>query len=136
MGFWRRRDKHREREIAEMQAIPPPDLPTRWEGYAGDLDDTQRELAELVASSDDFGVEPDANGGWTVNLYDDVRGYVGDPAIEALEPKLAALDGVTSALHDDREIIRVEGTITADQLAAYVIAELARTGDPHAWEDH
>lgn len=130
MTFWRRRRSTEMAVRAEELVETPPDLPSHWRAYAEDLDDDRVELAELVAASDDFGVEPDATGGWTVNLYDDVRGYVGDPAIERLERVLRQLDGVTSALHEDREIIRVEGSITGEQLAAFVVFELARTGEP------
>jgi hypothetical protein len=133
--LFRRRRSTEMAVQAESLVETPPDLPTHWRAYADRLDDVAVELAELVAASDDFGVEPDPVGGWTVNLYDDVRGYVGDPAIEALEPKIAALDGVTRAIHEDREIIRVEGSITGEQLAAFVISELALTGDPHARDD-
>ncbi len=111
-----------------------PNLPSRWSGW-NTVPEDRLELAREIESCEDFGVDEQAPGVHQVALYDDLRGLVGDDAIEALPEKIAALDGVERCDHLDREVIEVEGTITADHIAAFVVAELAVTGDPHYWDD-
>lgn len=94
----------------------------------------REELAAEIESSADFGVDRVGPGTLHVNLFDDVRGMVGDPAIEALPDALAGLPGIERCVHSDREIIEVEGPIATGQLAAFVIAELAATADPDYWD--
>lgn len=94
----------------------------------------REDLAAEIEGSADFGVEAAGPGTLRVYLFDDVRAMVGDPAIEALPDALARLPGVERCEHSDREIVEVEGSIAAGQLAAFVVAELAATADPDYWE--
>ena len=111
-----------------------PDLPVDWRAWRRVPPDRVG-LAEDIESCEDFGVEQEARGRHRISLYDDLRALVGDDAIETLPEKVARLPGVTSCLHVDREEIEVEGPIRPEQLAAYVVAELAATADPHFWDE-
>ena len=68
-------------------------------------------------------------------MYDDVRGLVGDPAIESLPAWLESSDDIERADHIDREIIEVDGSVDRDGLAVRIIARLAETADPTYWDD-
>lgn len=113
---------------------PVPTLPTTWQAW-GTVPDDRRDLAAEIDTCADFGVDEQGPAAYRVALFDDLRALVGDDAIEALAPKIAALEGVERCEHSDRELIDVEGPITAEQLRAFVIAELAVSGDPHFWDD-
>lgn len=102
----------------------------------GPVDRIRRWFAAEIAASPAFGVDPGDHFhdvDWRVALFDDVRGLVGDAAIEALPDVLGELEGVEQVEHLQREYTDVVGTVTAAQVAAFVVAELARTGDPDYW---
>lgn len=111
-----------------------PHLPLDWREWHRVPQD-RLELAEEIESCSDFGIEPEGRGRHRISLYDDLRGLVGDEAIEPLSEKISALDGVKSCTQVDREEMEVEGAITAEQLAAFIIAELAATGNATSWDD-
>lgn len=133
MRFFRRR-----RDDGATPPAPPaarqPDLPVTWEAW-GTVPDDRRGLAAEIDACADFGVDDHGPRTYQVALYDDLRALVGDDAIEALPPRIAALSGVERCDHEDRELMTVVGSITAGQLRAFVVAELATSGDPHAWDD-
>lgn len=124
-GWWKRR---RERDKNRPSA---PDLPASWKGY--DVPEDRLSLVEELILCEEFRVEEEEEE-IVVNLYDDARVLVGDPAIEALPAAIAALPGVEEVYHEDREIIRVRGSINREQVEAFTLAHLARTGDPR-WFD-
>lgn len=130
MGLFRRTPARGQETVATA-----PDLPARWQDHTDRIPPGRVDLAAELEASDDFGVDPGGPGRWRVALFDDVRALVGDDAIAALPERLARLDGVDGVSHDDREFIDVEGAITGEQLRAWVVAELATTGDPHYWDD-
>ena len=94
-------------------------------------------MAAEVATSPDFGVDPSPEPGfrWRLALFDDVRGVVGDDAIEALPAWLMDQPGIEQVDHFDREFMDVRGEVDRDSLAVQVVARLATTGDPHYWDD-
>lgn len=121
---------------------PKPDDYPRWDGSGvdwatHDVPAGRTELAEEIASSDDFGIDPPAEPGfdWDVALFDDVRGIVGDDCIEALPDWLESLDGIEETVWADREYIWVRGPISRHDLATAVVARLAITADPDYWTD-
>lgn len=127
----------------DMSSEPPAaDEPEPWDGSgvdwaaAGVAADAV-ELAAELADSSDFGVDPSEEDGfrWSVALFDDVRGLVGDPAIEALPAWLETFDDVDAAESFDREIIEVRGTVERHDLAVRIVARLAATADPTYWDD-
>jgi hypothetical protein len=126
--------RRRRRPAPPTTPGPAPALPTTWLAW-GTVPDDRRGLAAEIDTCADFGVDEQGPATYQVALFDDLRGLVGDDAIEALAPKIAALEGVERCEHSDRELIDVEGPITAEQLRAFVIAELAVSGDPHFWDD-
>lgn len=128
---FRRRGQRPERE---PPSPPAPSLPSGWRDWERVPPD-RLELAGQIESCPDFAVEPEGPGCHRISLYDDLRALVGDDAIEALAGKIGRLDGVARCNHDDREEMVVEGAVTGEQLAAFVIAELAATGDPSFWDD-
>ena len=117
------------------EAIP------RWDGSTVDwsavgVPADRVMMAEQIAASADFGIDPPtepATFTWDVALFDDVRGIVGDAAIEALEGWLPTLDGIDTAVWADREYFMVAGPISRHDLAVAVIVRLVCTGDPDYW---
>ena len=93
-------------------------------------------LAERLAASGDFGVEPSEEDGfeWEISLFDDVRGWVGDDAIEALPAWLESFDDIREVLHVEREVIWVGGIVSRAGLEARVLARLAQSADPGYWD--
>lgn len=117
------------------RSAAPPDSPTDWLAWSLVPED-RLGFARAIDASPDFGVDPRVDGpGWTVALYDEIRGMCGDPAIEALAQWLADLDGVDGVEHTTREHVEVWGAITAPQLRAAVVARLGETGDPGHFGD-
>lgn len=119
-----------------------PAAPEPWDGSGVDwsaagVPDDRIELAVEIASSPDFGVDPsdEPDRRWRLALFDDVRGVVGDDAIEALPTWLEQQPGIDVVEHVDRELMEVGGTIDSDALARLVVARLASTGDPGYWDE-
>lgn len=136
MGFL---DRFKKGDEAEPPAV---DQPEPWDGGAVDwaaagVSAGAVELAAELADSDDFGVDPSEEDGcrWSVALFDDVRGLVGDPAIEALPAWLETFDDLDAAESFDREIIEVRGSVERHDLAVRIVARLAATADRAYWDD-
>lgn len=127
---------------ADQPAEPEPVEPERWDGSGVDwaaagVPGDRVEMAVELASSPDFGVDPspEPDVRWQLALFDDVRGVVGDDAIEALPAWLEQQPGIDEVHHSDRELMDVSGTIERDALARLVVARLATTGDPTYWDE-
>ena len=134
MGFL---DRFRTSQQPEPEAERKP-----WDGSdvdwaAAGVPADRIAMATEVASSPDFGVDPSSEPDrqWQLALYDDVRGVVGDDAIEALPGWLEEQPGIEVVEHVDREVMEVGGTIGRDALARLVVARLATTGDPGYWDE-
>lgn len=124
------------------QPNEPESEPERWDGSGVDwaaagVPDDRIEMANEIASSPDFGVDPstEPDRQWQLALFDDVRGFVGDDAIEALPSWLEAQPAIDEVDHVDRELMEVRGGINRDTLARLVVARLAVTGDPGYWDE-
>ncbi|WP_436793838.1 hypothetical protein [Actinospongicola halichondriae] len=137
MGFLDRFKKG-DGEANEPAAV----VPDRWDGSAIDwsaagVPDDAVDLATEIAATPDFGVDPSDEDGfrWLVALFDDVRGLVGDPAIEALPAWLESSPDVDRAESFDRELVHVSGTVERHELAVRVVSRLAATADPTYWDD-
>lgn len=64
---------------------------------------------------------------WIVELGDDVRALVGQPALDRLADVLPGNAGVTAATFEDREVLVAAGRIDPAVLKRWVVAELTRT---------
>lgn len=120
----------------------PTSEPAGWDGSGVDwaaagVPTDAVEIATELAETPDFGVDPSDEDGyrWFVALFDDVRGLVGDPAIEALDAWLETFDDIDRVEFFDRELLHVDGTIGRHDLAVRVVARLAATADPTYWDD-
>lgn len=125
-----------------QQPSEPEPEPEPWDGSGVDWAEAgvpkdRIELAAEIASSPDFGVDISDEPGcqWRLALFDDVRGVVGDDAIEALPSWLEEQPAIDEVDHVDRELMEVRGGIDRDTLARLVVARLATTGDPNYWDE-
>lgn len=109
-------------------------LPVHWSGW-GSLSADREELAGEIEECEDFGVDPEGPGRFSIALFDDLRGLVGDDAVDVLERDLETLEGVDVVEREDREVIIVDGSLSCEQLRAFTVATLAREGDRHYWDE-
>ncbi|MCO8125992.1 hypothetical protein NHL50_02090 [Acidimicrobiia bacterium EGI L10123] len=124
------------------QPVEPESEPDPWDGSGVDwaaagVPDDRIEMAAEIASSPDFGVDASTEPGrqWSLALFDDVRGVVGDDAIEALPSWLEEQPAIDEVDHVDRELMEVRGEIDRDTLARLVVTRLAVTADPGYWDE-